>query len=226
MIMKIKGAIFDMDGTLVDSLFFWDSLYTKIGLHYLGDASFRPSDTVARAVRTMIYSDAMAYLNKECGLTDDADDFWAFTSGGLGEFYTTEAHAKSGACELLEYLRSNGIKIALASATTMNEIKKAITHYDMAKYFDAVLSCADIGIGKEHPDIYLMASEALGLPVDDLCVVEDSYIALETAKKAGFATIGVFDKYSFGQDRLKLASDIYLDEEKDLSYLKALITAK
>ena len=224
--MKIKGAIFDMDGTLVDSLFFWDSLYKKIGLHYLGDESFRPNDTVARAVRTMIYSDAMAYLNRECALTDDAEDFWEFTSGGLGDFYKTEAHAKSGACELLEYLKSHGIKIALASATTMNEIKTAITHYGLAKYFDAVLSCADIGIGKEHPDIYLLASEALGLAPDELCVVEDSYVALETAKKAGFATIGVFDKYSFGQDLLRSASDIYVDGEKDLSYLMTIITTK
>ena len=174
----------------------------------------------------MIYSDAMAYLNKECALTDSQENFWEFTSGGLGDFYRTEASAKAGAAELLEYLKSSGIKIVLASATTMNEINVAIEHYDLAKYFDHVFSCADIGIGKEHPDIYLLASEAIGLAPEDICVVEDSYVALETAKSAGFQTVGVFDKHSFGQDRLKLASDVYLDQDHDLSSLIEIIVHK
>ena len=224
--MKIKGAIFDMDGTLVDSLFFWDSLYKKIGIRYLGDESFRPGSSIERAVRTMIYSDAMAYLNRECRLTESTEEFWEFTSGGVADFYRNEAKAKSGASELLEYLKDSGVKIVLASATTMNEIKIAIEHYGLAKYFDFVFSCADIGVGKERPDIYLMASEALGFKNEDVCVVEDSYVALETAKNAGFQTVGVFDKYSFGQDRLKLASDIYIDEAHTLASLTELLEPK
>jgi HAD superfamily hydrolase (TIGR01509 family) len=174
----------------------------------------------------MIYSDAMAYLNRECKLCESQEEFWAFTSGGLGEFYKIEANPKKGAEELLKHLKESGIKIALASATTMNEIKTAIEFYGLDKYFDCVFSCADIGIGKDRPDVYLLSSEALGLPVDDLCVVEDSYIALETAKKAGFQTIGVFDKLAFGQDRLKLASDIYMREGQDLSSLIGTLELK
>ena len=214
--MKIKGAIFDMDGTLVDSLMYWDCLWERIGLAYMNDGTFRPSPEVDRAVRTMIYEDAMLYVKEQYHIDGDMDDFLRFTANGVPNFYQTVAHPKPGAVEILEHLKANGIKLCLASATAMGEIVSALEGYDMMKYFDVVLSCADLGAGKDRPDIYLEALRQLELPAGEVCVVEDSFVALETAKTVGLQTVGVFDRYNFGWDRLEQAADIYLDEQHTL----------
>ena len=86
------------------------------------------------------------------------------------------------------------------------------------------MSCADIGAGKDKPDIYIAAKNALGLTAEDICVFEDSYVALETAKNAGFKTVGIFDKNNYGQDRLKAASLIYIKEGEPLDIVNEAIT--
>ena len=217
--MNIKGAIFDMDGTLVDSLMFWDHLWGEIGKRYLNDASFRPDESVDKNVRTMIYGDAMAYVREYYNISEDTDAFMSFATEALADFYRQCVKYKTGAIELLEYLKGSGMPICLASATAMKDIKVALASCGLEKYFDHVLSCDDIGAGKDRPDIYLLAKERLGLDAKDICVFEDSCVALETAKSVGFQTVGVFDKYNFGQDRLEAASDIYLKEGQPLDML-------
>ena len=71
----------------------------------------------------------------------------------------------------------------------------------------------------------MKALELLGVARDEACVFEDSYVALETAKGAGLQTVGIFDKYSFGQDRLRSAADIYLDESQTLEHVIPMIQA-
>ena len=214
--MKFKGAIFDMDGTIIDSLMFWDSLWKSIGEKYMNDASFKPSDEVNKKVRTMIYTDAMAYF-KECySIPDTTENFVQFTSDGLNDFYKNTAKAKDGAKELFSYLKKKNVTLCLASASAMPQVTYVLQYHDLLKYFDFVLSCADIGVGKERPDLYLLAKDRMGLSPSEICVFEDSYVALETAKNAGFQTVGVYDQYSPGQERLKNAADVYLDKTQTL----------
>ena len=217
--MKIKGAIFDMDGTVIDSLMFWDDLWRKIGENYLSDPSFRPSDEINKKVRTMIYTDAMAYLRDCYNIPVDTAEFVKFTSDGLRDFYRDTATVKAGAVALLEHLKGSGIPICLASATAMPEVKFTLECHGLLQYFDHVLSCADIGAGKDKPDIYLMASDLMGLSPKDVCVVEDSHVALETAKRIGCQTVGVYDRYSPGQERLAELADTYLGEKQNLGWL-------
>ena len=219
--MKFKGAIFDMDGTIIDSLMFWDSLWKSIGETYMNDASFKPSDEVNKKVRTMIYTDAMAYF-KECyNIPESTENFVRFTSEGLNDFYKNTAKAKDDAKELLSYLKKQNVTLCLASASAMPQVKYVLQYHGLLEYFDFVLSCADIGVGKERPDIYLLAKDRMGFKPEEICVFEDSFVALETAKNAGFQTVGVYDQYSPGQERLKNAADVYLDKTQTL---KAFIT--
>ena len=217
--MKIKGAIFDMDGTIVDSLMFWDYLWKRIGEEYMNDSTFRPSEEVDKKVRTMIFVDAMTYFREYYSLDVKVEDFIRFTGGGIDDFYKNIATVKAGAREYLEYLKRNNVKMCLASATAMPEIKYALECHDLLKYFDVIISCADIGVGKDKPDIYVKAMTEMNISCDELCVFEDSFVALETAKSVGFNTVGIYDKYNFEQERLKAASDIYLGDGKRLDSL-------
>lgn len=223
--MKLRGAIFDMDGTLVDSLMFWDHLWRRIGQTYMNDPDFKPDAIVDKKIRTMIYSEAMEYFKDYYRIPGEAADFIDFANAGIKEFYASVAKPKEGAVELLSFLKQSNIPMCLASATAAEYIRFALEHYGMLEYFDRVISCADIGIGKEKPDIYLKASELLGLLPQDLCVFEDSSRALQTAKQAGFMTVGIYDSHNAEQERVVEFSDIYLSKTQTLKDLISVLHA-
>jgi len=221
--MKIKGAIFDMDGTILDSLMFWEHLWKRIGEKYMNCVDFKPDEDVDKKVRTMIYADAMAYFKNYYNVPVDIAEFIDFTSNGIADFYKKVVTPKAGVKTIFEYLKKKNIKFCLASATAMSEIKLALKHHDLLHYFDFVLSCADIGVGKDQPDIYFRAMSLMELEANEICVFEDSYIALETAKRSGFQTVGVYDRYAFGQERVRNSSDIYLGGNQTFESLIGVI---
>lgn len=217
--MKIKGAIFDMDGTIIDSLMFWGEMWKDIGKRYLSKENFVAPEELDRAVRTMIYVDALELMRSELGLAVSKEEFYNYGVDGLVSFYKNVATVKPGTIALLEYLKKIGVKICVASATNLQYVKAALTHHGLIDYFESIHSCAELGVGKDKPDVYLKAIDALGLTPAEVCVFEDSYVAIETAKALGCKTVGLYDKYNFGQDRLRASSDIYMSEGEDLSVL-------
>lgn len=210
--MKIKGAIFDMDGTLVDSLFFWGAFWQDLGAKYLEKENYAPPVELDREVRTMVFTDAMAYVREALGIAASTEEVVDFATETLADFYRYKVKAKAGVYALLDKLKEMGIKLALASATDMKYLKIALEACHLEKYFDTVLSCADLGVGKDKPDVYLLSLKKLGFEAGECAVFEDSYVALETAKGIGCHTVGIFDRNNFGQDRLEAASEIYLGE--------------
>ncbi len=217
--MKIKGAIFDMDGTLIDSLWGWEELWEWGGREYLGIDGYRPDEAIDKAVRTMVLSDAMDYIHEHCRLGRDGGELVDHFNEILPDLYATKFMMKPGAKEFLDYCMEQKIPMVLASATAKNFIEIALNTHDMRKYFKAVLSCSDIGKGKEHPDIFLEALRILGTDIEETFVFEDSYVALETASAAGFKTVGVYDRYAFEQERLKKSSTHYIAEGETLMKL-------
>ena len=216
---EMKAAIFDMDGTLVNSLMYWNTLWESVGRDWLSVDGFRPTEEVDKKVRTMIFTQAMAYVNVACGINADEAEFVKYATDNLEGFYRNVVTVKDGAREFLEYLKGKGIKLCLASATDMKYVNIALDVLELRKYFDYVMSCADIGVGKDKPDIYLLALESLGTDAEKTYIFEDSFVAIETAKAIGLNTVGVFDEYNFDHDRLRCSSMIYLGEETDMREL-------
>jgi len=223
--MNIKGAIFDMDGTLIDSLSFWGRLWEKIGEKYFSNRSFTPAAEVDKAVRTMIFKDAMTYFKSYYGINAGDDEFIGFCEEWVPEFYKTVATLKSGASELLEYLKNTGVKICLASASSRDVIDLALEYHGIADLFDFTISCAELGVGKEKPDIYLEALRLIGTNAKDTAVFEDSPVALATARSVGLKTVGIFDKHNVGIDELRRISDIFVEENQSLFTLSMIINA-
>ena len=209
--MKIQGAIFDMDGTLVDSLSFWDCFWKDMGERYFGDPTFRMDAAHFDShVSTMIFSRAISYLHGYLHIPCSAEEFDDFAAAYVENFYRTVVTPKSGAKELLAALRERGVRVCLASATDRRYLDIALENSGLAAFFtpETVISCSDIGVGKERPDVFLAARKVLGTPLSQTAVFEDSALALETAKKAGFATVGVYDSHQTAEARLIAAADI------------------
>ncbi len=219
MFKNVKGAIFDMDGTLIDSLMIWSVIWERFGKLFCEGGNFLPSSEDDKAVRTMTLKDAMNHIHKQYNIGKSGDELFESANKIIVDFYSNEVMLKEGVAEFLEYCSNKGIKMCIASATDIELIKIAAKHCGIEKYFVDILSCADIGKGKDEPDIYLKAMECLGTSADETCIFEDSHIAICTADKLGFKTVGIYDKYNYGQDEIKRISNIYIAEGDSLKSL-------
>lgn len=217
--MIFRRAIFDMDGTLVDSLGIWEILWMKMGSAYLNDGSFRPTDADDKLFRTMLLKDVMALIHKNYHIGKSGEELLNFANEVLAWFYREEVCLKPGVREFLDYLQAQRIKMCIATATEKKLVALVIEHCDLYKYFSAVISCADVGKGKEAPEVFLEACARMETSIEDTCVFEDSLLAIQTSKAAGFKTVGIFDKNNYGQAQLKKTADVYIDEGETLERL-------
>jgi len=210
--MDIQGAIFDMDGTLIDSLGVWDVLWETFGEKYKNDRTFRPDPVTAKAVRTLDLIDGMDLLHKNCGIGRDGQDLYDTLRTVCESYYVTEVRLKDGVKEYLSYLKEKGVRICIASASPRWLVEISVSHFGLAPYIEKIFCCNDIRKGKEHPDIYYLAQDFLGTPKETTWIFEDSITALETAHGAGFHTVGIFDRHGFNPERLEAVSTVYLGE--------------
>ena len=219
MINEIKGAVFDMDGTLVDSLMIWDVLWEELGKRFMGKNGFRPLKEDDKAVRTMLLSAAMEHIHEKYNMAENGEKLLECANEISRDFYENKVELKPGVAEFLECCQEKGIKMCIASATDINMIKIAMEHCGIGKYFSEIFSCAVIGKGKDEPDIYLHAMEYLGTTREETCVFEDSAVAIETAVKIGMKTVAIYDKFNYGQDLMKKIANEYIADGETLMKL-------
>ncbi len=218
-ILNIKVAIFDMDGTLVDSLMFWDYLWKQFGNKYLNNPNFRPKDIDDKAVRTLTLRDAMKLIYQNYGIASSAEELFSDANLVCEDFYANRVKVKTGVIEYLDYLKQNNVKMCVASASAPDSIKFALSNYGILHYFDAIFSCVEIGKGKDEPDIYLEAIKYFNAEKQTTYVFEDSLLAIQTASKIGLKTVGIYDKYNFGHDEMQKIATEYIGKNEDLTKL-------
>lgn len=215
--MNFKAAIFDMDGTLVDSLMVWDVLWSRFGEKFLGDKAFMPSAEDDKAVRTLTLANAMELIHKNYNMAENGQKLLDTANEIMIDFYENTVKTKAGVIEFLENCRKKGIRMCIASATAPDLIKIAAEHCNLTQYFERIFSCADIGKGKDAPDIFLKACEYFGVNPEETCVFEDSLVAIETASKIGMKTVGIYDRYNFGQEQIKKTATVYIADGETLN---------
>ena len=213
---NIKAAIFDMDGTLVDSLMIWGVLWERLGQKYLSDKSFHPSAVDDKKVRTLTLREAMQLIHENYNIGKSGEEVLDEANRIMLDFYKNEVKLKAGVGEFLEHLHAHGVKMCLATATAPELVSVALKHCDIEKYFSRIFSCSEIGKGKESPDVFLIAAEFLGEDINNTFVFEDSVVAIQTAVGANIPTVGIYDKFGFGQEIIKEIATEYIAEGETL----------
>jgi len=215
---NIKGAIFDMDGTLIASLIVWNEIWDALGERY-GKKGFRPSDEDDKAIRTMTLADCCDFIHQKYDLGSCGKELHDYIDEICSRFYAERVLLKDGVLEFLDHLYAKGVKMIVATATALDLVMIAYRRCGLDKYFSEVISCATIGKGKDHPDIYLIALEKLGTPKEETWVFEDSATAVVTASKIGLPTVGIYDDYNYGQDVLQSRANYYIADGETLEKL-------
>lgn len=191
----MKGAIFDLDGTLIDSMGIWKDL----GRNYLLSYNIVPALDLEQKLATMTLEEAAKDFQKTYRIEKEVEEILREIDDQIREFYHQEVTLKEGVLELLEYLSETGIPMVIATSTRENLVEGTLKHTGIAKYFQRVFTCEQVGTGKKNPKIYLEAAKFLKgkMKIDDLneiYVFEDAAFAMKTAKKAGFYVVGVYDE--------------------------------
>jgi len=209
---NIKGAIFDVDGTLLDSMPTWDS----VAEDFLKSRGVTPKPDLNDGMRKLGGHQIPAYFQAEYGLRESEQEIQAGIRALLAEFYFHRAELKDGAVQVLETLLGHGVKMCVATATERELVEPALRRCGVLPYFGRVFTCPEERTHKSEPDIYLRAADFLGTNVRDTLVFEDALYAIRTAKNAGFPVVAVYDlSAKVREDEIRGLCDVYLETLSD-----------
>ena len=185
-----KAAIFDLDGTLLDSMGVWD----QIDAAFLAKRGITVPDDSMETVTAMQFREIARYTIDRFGLDDTEDGLMAEWDRMAHDAYTSVVQPKAHALDYLRYLKATGARLAVATTMPAGLRAPALGHAGMLDLFDAIVGVDDVGRGKEHPDIYLEAAARVGVPAHAATVFEDLLAGVQSA--AGMHVWGVYDESS------------------------------
>lgn len=185
-----KGYIFDLDGTLFDSMGLWTEVYREALARFGVD---KVPDDYIREVNYRSVSGGAAYTAKRFDLPVNGEGVISVWKGIAGNVYATSVELKEGAAELLARLREAGKKIGIATALDSGLAMPCFARHGLRDVVHSYTSVAEAGRDKNFPDVYLAECAKLGLAPSECAVIEDSITGAASAAKAGFYTVGVFD---------------------------------
>ena len=209
----IQGAIFDLDGTLLDSMPYWDDL----GERYLRARGKTPEPDVRTYFKTLTMEGSAIYMKETYGLTESIPEIFDGVMDGIRDSYRDEIPMKPGVREMLETLAARGVRMCVATASERDCVDNALNRLDIMKYFSAIYTCTETGLDKNSPAIFNMALDHLGTKREETWIFEDSLHAIQAAKQGDFPVIAINEPASSPeQDGIKELSDIYVDSFTEL----------
>ena len=186
--MDKRFAIFDMDGTLIDSMGFWRNLASE---YLCSKGITQVPDEILRKIKPMTMSESAALFQEVFGLSGDVE---AEMNDMMDEHYRNDIPLKDGVRDYLEMLNEQGVRMCVASATAEQLMESCLSRLGIRDYFAFLLSCETVGAGKNSPLVYHESAKRLQASPAEIAVYEDALYAVQTAKNAGYYVIGVYDE--------------------------------
>ena len=210
----IHGAIFDVDGTLLDSMVIWE----EAAVRYLHSLGLEPEENLSQKIMTMSMEEGADYVIEHYGVNLTRKQILDGIRELIRGFYEDEVQLKPGVEQVIQALADKNIPMMIATSSDSACVVAGLKRLGVWAYFKGILTCTDIGKGKTEPDIYLAAAKEIGSKPSETIVFEDALHAIITAKKAGFVTAGIYDSYNQDEKEIQKTADYYYkswDEVKD-----------
>lgn len=208
----LQAAVFDMDGTLLESMHIWKTA----GVEYLAALGIEAEPDLHSRIKHLDMADTARYFQKVYRVPLSVPELVEGMNRHIDHQYLQVLQLKAGAADFLRRLKERGVKLCLATATDRYMAEGALKRCGVLSLFDGFLTCSEVGRGKHDPAIFEAALRCLGTERSATWVFEDSLYAVRTAKAAGFPVAVVDDVYSHGdRAELKALANQYLYQYSD-----------
>ena len=212
----MKGLIFDLDGTLLDSMPAWNRLLDDM----LRSKGITPPADLLERTKTLGLENATGMILQEFGLDDDPNQVYQQFQKEMEYQYCNAIPLKPGVQEFLDSVKGK-LPMAVATATSRTLVEQVLAHHKLTDYFQCITTVAEVGIGKHDPKVFLVTSEKMGLSAKDCIVFEDSLKAIQSANRAGFRTVAIYEAGNGNeQAALQAEADYYM---YDFCHMQSII---
>jgi HAD superfamily hydrolase (TIGR01509 family) len=213
MLNDIDAVIFDLDGTLFDSMWMWESIdrdyLRKFGIDL-------PSD-LQKNIEGMSFSETATYFKNYFELPDSLEQIKSDWNRMAWDKYEHEVPVKEGVIDFLIYLKKNQIPAGIATSNSRELVDLIIEKHQLQEYFSSIRTSCEVEKGKPSPDIYLLVAKDLGVEPARCLVFEDVLQGIMAGKNANMKVCAVYDKFSekFQKEKMEL-SDYYVNSIKEV----------
>lgn len=190
--MLFRGAIFDVDGTILDSMWVWE----KATNGFLKSRCLELTPEELARFKDMTLEESMPMIKEKFNLSYTIDEMKAEFSRLCAEEYRLNVEPKPYVKEYMKGLKEKGVKIAIATSGYRELCEAALTRLGMIDYIDAFSLSSEVGVNKSNPDVYLLAAKRIGIDPVDCMVFEDILAGVRGAKAGGMRTTAIFDESS------------------------------
>lgn len=217
----IQGMIFDFDGTLFDSMSVWDGAAEN----YLASIGRVAAEDLQSVLKPMSLYQSAAYIREKCRIPNSVQEIMTGINRTVEGFYFHSIEPKPGVCAFLEALSLKGMRMCIATAADRYQVTAALKRCGMDRHFSEIMTCTEVGCGKDQPVIFREAMAHLGTDRSNTLILEDAWHAVRTAKEDGFLVAGVYDAHENMQNCMRKAADIYLRDYLDLDHFWRFVLA-
>ena len=213
MFQSAEAVIFDMDGTIIDSMWVW----RRIDVEYLNSKGFEVPEDLKDIIEKMSYEEVAKYFKKRFDIKDSTDKIIEDWNNMAFHHYKYNVPLKKGALEFIKALKHKGFKIGLATSNCMLLVEAALKSNGIYDYFDTITFTDEVKVEKDHPDVYLLCAKRLQTLPEKCIVFEDILPAVNGAKLAGMKVVGVMDEYNKDQkEGILCSSDLFINDYTEL----------
>lgn len=208
MLQGIKAVIFDLDGTLVDSMWMW----RDIDVEYLSRFHIKLPENLQANIEGMSFHETAVYFKETFHLTDSLEQIKSDWNQMAWDKYTHEVPLKKGVFDFLRFCKSNNLKLGIATSNSRELVSQIISVHQLNQYFDCIMTSCEVEHGKPSPDIYLAVASALNTVPSECLVFEDIIPGIQAGLNAGMKVCAVEDEYSADMiEEKKALADYYLE---------------
>lgn len=213
MLSNVKAVIFDLDGTLIDSMWLWKA----IDIEYLARYDLELPDNLQLEIEGMSFTETAEYFKKRFNLEDEVEDIKKVWNEMAGEYYLTKVTLKDRVKDFLEFLKGNKVKIGIATSNSKELVNIIIKRFELTDYFHTIRTSCEVEKGKPSPDIYLKVADDLKVTPETCLVFEDVPNGILAGKAAGMKVCAVYDDFSKNViAEIKQISDYFIESFEEV----------
>lgn len=213
MLKNIKAVIFDLDGTLIDSMWLWKD----IDIAYFAEKGLEMPEDLQQQIEGMSMRETATYFKKTFGIRDDEETMMATWNQMAMDMYANRITYKKGAEAFLRLLKERNMKTGIATSNSRELLHAVSEKLQLHKYIDCFLTGNEVAHGKPFPDVYLEVARRLHVEPEDCLVFEDVLPGIMAGRNAGMKVCAIYDDYSKDvTEEKKQSADYYIQDFRDI----------